>query len=542
MRFLRSYPQPILFGDPGAYHRVGMELREAISEWSGGGSFRDAYESFRPYLYLVGTGAIYASVDSVRGAIRSLFEHAGFSGQPDALRPLPFFRMVWALINTLGMLGSFHLARRLSSSFAGGCLALAAAAVYPSFSTQSGRLFPDPVFSTLFVWSGYCFVRAIQASSIPWMVGAGLLLSAGFFARAQFMNYFAILIGLVMVLSAGFWIRDSRARRMALAFILAALPSILLWRGIVRGVGDDLREIEQLGFFAFPQQQQYPYGFWMFLDSDGWVGPYQLKEYPFYEAMIADRDRNPGILGDRKRQLAFTWRYVSSRFGESCLLVLDNVYRLFDRPANDYQWDYPFAIRYQVLLQRILVVLAVAGVAAFTIERLPLALVAFVPAVLCGVYGLSTPKPRYGQPAMFLFIALAGALVAALFARRREILEGLRRRPITSGAVLLGGAALLLLGLVLRDPFPEAARILRGASTLALLAVPFLLVRLAFAKRPLDGLLVAGAWASVALVTAAHLIRDPSWHETELALGAQTIGVEQEILQSSGAWNRLKAA
>jgi 4-amino-4-deoxy-L-arabinose transferase-like glycosyltransferase len=541
LQFLRTYPQPILFGDPGAYHRVGMKLRESFSEWRSGASFADAYASFRPYAYLVGTGAIYAAVDAIRGAARTLYESAGGTGQPEWLRPLPFFRVAWALINTLGMLGSFLLAKRLSGSFLGGCLALLAAAIYPSFSTQSGRLFPDPVFSTLFVWSAYAFVRAVQASSIPWMAAAGFLLGAGFFARAQFMNYFTILIGLALVASAPFWIREARARFLTLAFVLSVLPSVILWRAIVRDVGSDLGEVERFGFFAFPQQQQYPYGFWMFLDSDGWVGPYQLKEYPFYKAMLADREQNPGILGDRKRQIAFTMDYVASRFGEAVLLVLDNVYRLFDRPANDYQWDYPFAIRYQVLLQRVLVVLAVAGIAAFTLERRSLALVFFVPAVLCAVYGLSTPKPRYGQPAMFLFIALAGALVAALAARRRQIAEGWRRRPLAIGVFVLAGAGLLL-GFVSRSSFPEPARFLRAVSALALLGVPFLLVFLAFARRSRDGLVVGAAWAAIALVTAAHLIRDPSWHETRLTLGRSTTGVEQEILLSSGAVNQLRSA
>ena len=37
------------------------------------------------------------------------------------------------------------------------------------------------------------------------------------------------------------------------------------------------------------------------------------------------------------------------------LLVLDNVYRLYDRPANDYKWDYPIPYGAQVALQRTIV-------------------------------------------------------------------------------------------------------------------------------------------------------------------------------------------
>jgi hypothetical protein len=143
---------------------------------------------------------------------------------------------------------------------------------------------------------------------------------------------------------------------------------------------------------------------------------------------------------------------------------------------------------------------------------------------------------------MLLFIALAGALIPALYARRQKLVDAFRRRPAATGAVILAGVALLLLDLVLRESFPEAARILRGASTLALLTIPFLLVRLAFAERTRDTLLVAVAWIVLATVTTAHGIRDLSWHQTELALGERTIGVEQEILFSTGAWNRLRAA
>jgi hypothetical protein len=532
----------VLFGDPGTYHIVGMELKGAVSAWLDGVSAREAYESFRPYAYLVGTGSIYALVDAVRGATRSIYRGFGGSGQPEWLKPLPFFRITWALINTLGMLGAFLLARRLSRSFAGGLLALAAAAVYPSFSTQSPRLFPDPVFSTLFVWSAYYFVRGIQTRSIWAMVVSGFILSGGFFARPQFMNYFPILIGIVTLVSLPFWFRSAMGRKLALSLLLATVPAILVWSAISASVGDDLEQIERFGFFHFPQQQRYPYGFWMFLDSDGWVGPYQLKEHPFYIDMVEEAKDDPELMRSRRRQLWFTARYLGSRLDEAVLLVLDNVYRLFDRPANDYRWDYPFEIRHQVTFHRVTMVLAVCGIVLFAIKTPPMLFVAFVPLILCALHGLSTPKPRYGQPAILILLALAGAFVAALGAHWPEISKRLRSSPKGIGFTLLAGLILVGLGAALFIPFPEAARLLRALGVLGLLAVPFWLVCLSFEQKPRLKLLVFCGWASLALVVAAHFARDRNWHEVELEIGKETRGVVQEILLPASARNRLRTA
>ncbi len=540
--FARAYPQPVLFGDPGAYHRVGMELKAAVSAWQDGASLNEAYESFRPYAYLVGTGSVYAIVNAVRGATRSVYEGLGGSGQTEWLKPLPYFRIAWALINTVGMLGVFLLARQLSGSFSGGLLALAGAVIYPSFSTQSPRLFPDPVFSTLFVWSAYYYVRGVKARSAWSMATSGFMLSCGFFVRPQFMNYFPILTGAVALTSLPFWIRTTMGRKLAFSFLLAVVPSMILWSAISRSVGDELETIENFGFFAFPQQQRYPYGFWLFLDSDGWVGPYQLKEYPFYLEMLEEAKDKPGFMSSRRRQLGFTVRYVGSRLGEAALLVLDNIYRLYDRPANDYRWDYPFDIRHQTTFQRIVMVLAVCGIVAFTIETPPMLLVSFVPMILCGLYGLSTPKPRYGQPAMFILIALAGAFVAALVAHRPEVSKRLRSCHRGIGLTFLAGLILTGLGAALRLPFPEAARLLRAVGVLSLLAVPFWLVWFSFGQRAWHKLLVVGTWASITLVVAAHFARDRNWHEVELELGKETRGVVQEILLPASARNRLRTA
>jgi hypothetical protein len=57
--FLANYPQPMLFGDPAAYYRVGVILRDSFDELRGGEPFAEVFESARPYIYLVGVASVY---------------------------------------------------------------------------------------------------------------------------------------------------------------------------------------------------------------------------------------------------------------------------------------------------------------------------------------------------------------------------------------------------------------------------------------------------------------------------------------------------
>jgi len=66
------------------------------------------------------------------------------------------------------------------------------------------------------------------------------------------------------------------------------------------------------------------------------------------------RAGDPDLLRSRPRQALFTLRYVGARPVASALLVLDNAFRLYDRPANDYKWDYPYPYAAQVAAQRVL--------------------------------------------------------------------------------------------------------------------------------------------------------------------------------------------
>lgn len=130
IRFLKSYPQAGLFGDPGAYYIVGQKFQQAAARAWGGEPVASVFESVRGYLYFAGIGTVYGVIDALK---------------PHDVR---FFRIVLTVIHTVGMAGAFMLGRRLGG-FAGGLLALGAAAIYPSFSVQTGRLYPEGIHACL---------------------------------------------------------------------------------------------------------------------------------------------------------------------------------------------------------------------------------------------------------------------------------------------------------------------------------------------------------------------------------------------------------
>ena len=522
VHFLSTYPQPILFGDPGAYYVVGQKLQQAAGRLRVGESLEAVFESVRGLLYFTGVGSLYASID--------------------ALRPhdIPFFRVVLTGFNSLAMLGCFILGRQLGGRFAGGLVALGLASIYPSFSVQTGRLFPDPVTGCFLVWSAAFYALGVERRNWRWMFTAGLSLTAALFIRCQLFSYVLFLLVVALVASSPFWFEDKTRRRgAALALVAGCLPLTFAWISIVGVVGDDLSEIEQLGNFTF--KQQYPYGFWQFLDSDGWMGPYRLRQEPYYQAMEEAARRDPEDLETRFDQWAFTARYVASRWKESLLLVLDNGYRLYDRPANDYKWDYPFAYSLQVLFQKAILLLGLAGLAA-SCSRVPACLgVFFVPLSLGLLHGFSYPWPRFNQPAMPIWIASAGAFVAWTALRGSFLL---RRpwRPVLSFAA----AATLLFFFgehLLLSSLPDAARAAGWLARLSLVAIPFLIV--AGTGTPTGrraALWAAGTGTSLAILVTAHTLRDTSWHELRLALGKAPLGVEQEIHLSAQALAQLRSA
>src|SRR5262249_14306881 len=155
----------------------------------------------------------------------------------------------------------------------------------------------------------------------------------------------------------------------------------------------------------------------------------------------------------------------------SALLVLDNAYRLYDRPANDYKWDYPWPYPAQVAFQRAVVALGLAGAALIAAEQPALAGVFLVPAGLAVLHGLVFPWPRYNVPAMPILLAAAGVFLIRVAAGRPWRHPRARRALLT---VVAPALLTLLLAAAVRFALPEAARVGRVLGLLLLIAVPFL--------------------------------------------------------------------
>jgi hypothetical protein len=519
LHFFRSYPQPILFGDPAGYLRVGQTLQEGFARWRSGEGALDVVRSLSGTLHFVGVGLLFAIVDGTRPG------------------DLAFFRLVLAGFNALGMLGAFQLARRLSGSFLGGVVALALAVAHPSFPTHTPRLYPDAVTGCAFVWAAWAYADGWRRRSAVRMAVSGLLLSLGLFVRVQLMSFVGALLVVVLLATALRWGRSVIGRQLVAAFLAGAAPLVLLYVALTGLAGGELTAKVAEDNFAL--RQYYPYGFWQFLETDGWEGPYRLKTEPYYHALEAAAHQDRDLLRSRPKQLLFTARYVANRRLESALLVLDNVYRLYDRPANPYRWDYPWPMPVQVALQRLILILALAGLAALASEDANDAAVAFVPASLAVVHGLSFPWPRYGMPALLTLIALAGAAIG--WTARRWSRED-RWRPLMMPAVLCAIAGLLdLAALLFGARWPEASHLLAALGVLAGLGAPFALTaRLSTGRHP--ALVAAGLWALAGTLWVAHELRSPRWHERSVELGGEIAAVEQEIRLGAEALAALKTA
>lgn len=512
--FFERFPQPVLFGDPAGYLKVGDAFQDAVARVAAGESVASAFERVRGYFYLLGTGALFALLD------------AAFPGD------LAAWRRVMALWNTLAMLAAFLLGRRLARHPAGGFVALTLAALYPPFSVQTGRLYPDPVTGALFALSAWALLRAIDDGSRRAALTAGALLCAAGVVRTQIAPVLLAVAAALAAVSWPWWRRDAGARRVAAGFALGLAPLALCWGLVTWSVGprDD---VVQLGNVTF--KTPYPMGYWMFIDSGGWPGTYRLKTEPYYQDLAHAAETDPGLLRSKPRQYLFTLRWLFSRPVDAIRQPLVNAYRLYERPANDYKWDYPFDYARQVDLQRALAVLALAGVALTLAEAPARALALAFPLALLPLHAVVFSWPRYNLPAMPIVLAVAGAFVA------RAALAAVDRPALRGPALALGGALLATLATeLLADPAPGLARATGELAVLAAIGAP---LALAAGLAGRHGRPVAGAaFALAAVLRLGHVAQDRSWHEREITLGRETTGVRQQVDLGADALVALRRA
>ena len=500
--FFERYPQPILFGDPAGYYQEGLRWKRALGVLFTGGGWAVVEDAVRTAPHFVGVGILFAGMEAA---------------SPYDVR---FFRWVFAAFNTLGMLGAFVLARRLSGELLGGVAALALAAIHPSFATHTGRLYPDPATGCFFVWAAALFLEARHRHSLTWAAAAGASLSLALFIRPQLLPYVLGLAALALLFSAPAWCRDADARRLALGLTAGVAPVALLWAFTVTSVGggnDLVRDNAAWG-------HRYPNGFWQYLETDGWEGPYRRRTEPYYQALEAAARERPELLRSRSAQLAFTAEYLAARPWPSLLLVFDNAYRLYDRPANPYRWDYPFSVEWQAVYQKLIVVLFMMALALYGARAPGMLPAFFVPAALAVIHGLAFPWPRYGFPALLTLIGGAGAALAGLVREMPALRdEGVRGRR--AGGLVASVLLAWILGHSLFMLTPELARGLRLAALLVALGLPFAWVSRRTGRRFVP--ITAGALLLILVL--AHAVRDRLWHTFDVRLGGRVRAVEQEI-------------
>ena len=520
-RFYQRLPQPVLFGDPAGYYAIGQTYREALASLLAGGSLSTAFDQARGSFEFLGIGLLFALLPSDRPA------------------DLAAFRLLLSGANTLGMLGACLLARRLSGSLVAGLLAIAVAALHPSFSCDTGRLFPEPVVGCLSVWAAYFYLRGVDERRPGWMAAAGLTLSGALFVRAKLMPYLVALLGLTLLASLPAWRRQAAGRRLVLALLLGGLPLVALWAGARRVATGPVDS--KAPEWNLPGRQYYPYGFWQYLDSDGWEGPYRLKTEPYYEALQAAGRDDPALLRSRGRQYLFTLKYLAQRPATSLLTVLDNAWRLYDHPHNPYRWDYPLDYDHALLLHRTIVLLGLAGGLLVALERSARAGIFFVPLSLLIVYGFAFPYPRYALPGLLILVASASAFVLAC--ARRVAGLGWRALALRPPLVVLAlGLALIGLGRLLFLALPELARATGLLGLAAVLGAPLLLSAAVSPAAPRRWLKAGLAWAGLAGLLAAHAVKDRNWHEVETRLGQGAVAVRQELDLDAQALATLRSA
>jgi hypothetical protein len=268
-----------------------------------------------------------------------------------------------------------------------------------------------------------------------------------------------------------------------------------------------------------PRYHYYAYGFWQYVESDGWEGPWRLKKDPFYAALVEESRNDPGLLSSRPRQYVFAARYLSTRLDLAIPIVLGNFYRIFDRPQNpEYRGfvDPQAAIWIHRLALLCAVVAAVhlyaAGSPGFVAPLLILS--------LGGFHALAWGWPRYVMPVLPVLLALAGVGLDLVIGSARE-----RWRPwlVSIAAVCV----LLVVAFLVRDRAPELAWTL-GMAGLLTAVVRF--VRVPFGGAGGSAVRIPSLLFALGLsvVVFGNAWRDRNWHERDISLQRGDV-VRQEI-------------
>ncbi len=489
----RTFPQYSVYPpDQAGYLAGGRAIFSGLHSLARSGFTAPVVEELRRWFDFFGVGVLYGLID--------------------ALKPgdLGFVRATFACFNALTAVGVWSLARRLGSSRAA-VLALVFFVVSPAFPSGASRLYADPVTGCLIVWAVRLFVERGRMA-----VAAGALAGVAMLIRVQLLPW--VPLGLAACSMAALLLRvapESRAliRR---GWLGLSVP-LLIFAGLTY-FGLENRN-DSAPKHNLPRYHYYAYGFWQYLESDGWEGPWRLKKDPFYAALVQESRNQPGLLSSRPRQYVFAARYVSTRLDAAIPIVLGNFYRIFDRPQNPEHRGF-IDPRAAIWIHRLALLCAIVAATHLYAAGSPGFVAPLLILSLGGFHALAWGWPRYAMPVLPVLLALAGLGLDLVIVSLRERWRAWLSTVVAVGVLLVGAAWI-------RDRLPELAWVLAAA---ALLVALVRFVRLPFGGAEGRSARIAGRLFAVGLsaVVFGNAWRDKNWHEGDLSLQRGDV-VRQEI-------------
>jgi hypothetical protein len=501
-------PQPLVIGDPAAYHDIGRRFASAMAEVRGPRDVADVAHALRPYGGLATTGVLYGGLLLVRDTLRTIH-----------------------VAHALAMAGAVALLVRAAARIGGRRLAAVTgllALLYPTLPVICGIVQPEPMILLLWTLALDQLFRAREDGSPRRFASAGLAFAVGLALHPQGLWFLLAALCGVSLAAAPVLVRPP-ARGWAAAFACGILPVALAtaageaWARPAVHVLD-----ERHGFWAYTAR--VPLGFWLFVDTDGWQGPLRIDETRYARGLLSAEaeGRVRGGLG----RAAHTARFVAENAGASVRTVLRNLRRLFELPDNPFRRDFILPYAWQVAWHRALVVLFLLAVPLAIARRAAPLLVPV--AILAATYPLYHVFNKYAVPAApFVLLGAALALERLAFSEPRRAWFGLALGAAALGAVLEPG------DLALRGVPVAAARALPPLLIGSGLAAAFVLAIRRWADGPAGR--VAGALAGALLLASgvASAWGDPSTRELRVPL-ART--VRHEIAPGAEGLARLAGA
>lgn len=502
----RAFPQYSVYPpDQAGYLAGGRAIFSDLFDLARNGFKAPVVEELRRWFDFLGIGILYGAIDAVKP------------------NDLSFVRAIFAGFNALTAVGVWSVARRLGSPRAA-VLALAFFVVSPAFPSGASRLYADPVTGCLIVWAVRLFVERGKMA-----VAAGALAGAAMLIRVQLLPW--VPLGLAMCSIAALLLR------------VGPEPRALIRRGWL-GLSVPLLLFVGLSYFGLenrndrapkhnlPRYHYYAYGFWQYVESDGWEGPWRLKKDPFYAALVEESRTDPGLLSSRPRQYVFAARYLSTRLDAAIPIVLGNFYRIFDRPQNPEYRGFvdPLAAMWT---HRLAMLSAIVAAVHLYARASPGFLAPLLILSLGGFHALAWGWPRYAMPVLPVLLALAGIGLDLVIVSVREQWRAWLASVAVAGVLFVGAAAL-------RGNAPELAWALGMAGLLTAL-VRF--VRLPFGEaREMSARIPSLLFAlGLSVVVFGNAWRDRNWHERDLSLQRGDV-VRQEIRISSQDVSLLRSA